>query len=143
MKISVRYARVTVTAHASAEVSRYLYAAKRKEENLRHEKRRHWAKEPFNESSTALHPLNQYQLTPEEQFYQKEALKFIMETLATCTPVQRERFLLFALDGMSFAEIAKLHGCSKYAVRDSIEAVRKKFQTIFKNSPHDLPFSGL
>ena len=102
----------------SIELQKEIYAvlneSRRKEERLCHEQRRHWCKEPFDENSTALQIPNQYQPTPEEQFYQKEALRFIMETLATCTPVQRERFLLFALDGMSFAKIAKLHGCSKY-----------------------------
>ena len=87
--------------------------------------------EPFDENSTALQIPNQYQPTPEEQFYQKEALRFIMETLATCTPVQRERFLLHALDGLSFSEIAQRQQCSKYAVRDSIQAVRKKFFSFF------------
>lgn len=36
---------------------------------------------------------------------------------------QRRRFLLYALDGLSYAEIAALCGCSKTSVFESIEAV--------------------
>ena len=60
-----------------------------------------------------------------------------MAVLALCTDAQRERFLLYALYDLSYAEVGKLCGCSKYAVRDSIAAVRKIFQNFFKNRPHD------
>ena len=52
--------------------------------------------------------------------------------LAFCTPTQRERFLLYALDGFNCAEIGEMCGCSKQAVQLSIEAVRKKFFKIFQ-----------
>lgn len=45
--------------------------------------------------------------------------------------------LLYALDGLSYAQIAARFGCSKYAVRDSIMAVRKIFKTFFENRLHD------
>ena len=37
----------------------------------------------------------------------KETLQEIAEALGSCTEVQRQRFLLFALEGLSYAEIAK------------------------------------
>ena len=46
---------------------------------------------------------------------------------------QRRRFLLYALDGLSLAEIGVLCGCSKVAVYQSVEAVRKKFINFFEN----------
>ena len=46
---------------------------------------------------------------------------------STCTEAQRRRFLLYALEGLSLAEIGVLCGCSKVAVYQSVEAVRKKF----------------
>ena len=49
------------------------------------------------------------------------------------TEAQRRRFLLYALDGLSLAEIGVLCGCSKVAVYQSVEAVRKKFINFFEN----------
>ena len=46
---------------------------------------------------------------------------------------QRRRFLLYALDGLSLAEIGVLCGCSKVAVYQSVEAVRKKFINFSEN----------
>ena len=45
-----------------------------------------------------------------------------MAVLDTCTEAQRRRFLLYALDGLSLAEIGVLCGCSKVAVYQSVEA---------------------
>ena len=55
-----------------------------------------------------------------------------MAVLALCTKTQRERFLLYALYDYSYAEIGHLCGCSKAAVHDSIEGVRKKFFKFFR-----------
>ena len=57
----------------------------------------------------------------------------LMAVLETCTEAQRRRFLLYALDGLSLAEIGVLCGCSKVAVYQSVEAVRKKFINFFEN----------
>ncbi len=56
----------------------------------------------------------------------------LMAVLASCTKTQQERFLLYALEGMSFSEIAVYCGCSKTSVYESIAAVRKKYQDFFK-----------
>ena len=73
-----------------------------------------------------------YCATPEELVCQRETLDEILAVLALCTDTQRERFLLYALDGLSFSEIAEMEGCTKAAVHYSIEAVRKKFMKFFK-----------
>lgn len=39
---------------------------------------------------------------------------------------------------MSFEQIARLDGCSKVAIHDSIEAVRKKFQKFFKKHLNEM-----
>lgn len=62
-----------------------------------------------------------------------ETLHELMTVLDTCTEAQRRRFLLYALDGLSLAEIGVLCGCSKVAVYQSVEAVRKKFINFFEN----------
>ena len=73
-----------------------------------------------------------YCATPEELVCQRETLDEILAVLALCTDTQRERFLLYALYDFSYVEIAKMCGCSKYAVRDSIMAVRKIFKKNFQ-----------
>ena len=62
-----------------------------------------------------------------------ETLHELMAVLDTCTEAQRRRFLLYALEGLSLAEIGVLCGCSKVAVYQSVEAVRKKFINFFEN----------
>lgn len=130
-----------IAVEVSKAVFFVLEEERHKEENLRHESRRHWDARAFDESIIAKesHHHSIYMETPEETYFRKEKFKAVYETLATCTPIQRERFLLYALDGLSFAEIARQQGCSKYAVRDSVEAVRKKNTETFDGLPPRKP----
>ena len=75
--------------------------------------------------------------SPEEYLCRMETLDELMAVLETCTEAQRRRFLLYALDGLSFSEIAALCGCSKSSVQGSIEAVRKIFKKILRNHPYE------
>ena len=43
-----------------------------------------------------------------------ETLGELMAVLDTCTEAQRRRFLLYALDGLTLAEIGTVCGCSKW-----------------------------
>lgn len=137
MKITIRYGEQLFIVDVSENIYLALDENRRKAENLYHEKRRHWDAHAFDESIIAKesHHHSIYMETPEETYFRKEKFKAVYETLATCTPIQRERFLLYALDGLSFAEIASQQGCSKYAVRDSVEAVRKKLQKLLMDYP--------
>ena len=74
-----------------------------------------------------------YGETPEEYLCRMETLGELMAVLDTCTEAQRRRFLLYALDGLTLAEIGTVCGCSKVAVYQSVEAVRKKFINFFEN----------
>lgn len=65
-----------------------------------------------------------------------------MTALSLCTEAQRRRFLLYALDGLSYEQIARLDGCSKVSVYESIAAVRKKLKEFFKYHPNETRFSG-
>ena len=143
MEITIKINGRDVTVEVSAEVAEYLDAGERKSENLSHEKRRHWDDREFDEYIIAVEGRLPYSASPEEQVCQKETWDEIMTMLALCTDTQRKRFLLHALYDLSYTEVGRLCGCSKYAVRDSIEAVRKIFQTFFKNRPHDCPLTGL
>ncbi len=78
-------------------------------------------------------------LTPEEVLEQKQLREEVYAALMQLPAIQaqRRRFLLYAMDGLSYAEIGTICGCSKYSVRDSIIAVRKIFKDFFENRPHE------
>lgn len=132
MEITIKINGQAVSVEVSYEVYEYLNQNDRKTENLSHQKRRHWDRREFDEYIFATECNHIYIPTPEEILCHKETMSEIMAVLATCTEVQQERFLLYALENMSLAEIALYFGCSKAAVRDSIAAVRKKYQDFFK-----------
>ena len=75
------------------------------------------------------------QYTPEDIVCQRETLALLLSILDTCTAIQRERFLLFALDGFGYTEIGMMQGCSRESVYESIQAVRRKFLKFFSNHP--------
>ena len=128
IKINGRFASVEV----SADVADYLEQAKRNNRKLYRERQRYWDGRECDEYIISTEGRLPYCATPEELVCQRETLDEILAVLALCTPTQRERFLLYALHDFSYAEIAEMCGCSKYAVRDSIVAVRKIFQTFFR-----------
>lgn len=131
MNIRIRINGAFVTVDATEEVCCFLMQAKRKEENLRHEQRRHWEQRGFDETALVIKH-GAYSSTPEQWLLRRERLEIIHATLMQCTPTQRRRFLLYALDGWSYAEIGQLCNCSKTAAQDSVEAVRKKIQKNLK-----------
>jgi RNA polymerase sigma-70 factor (ECF subfamily) len=125
MEITINYYGQAVSV--SVEVYEYLTQADHKAENLAHEQRRHWDGRECDEYIIAAEGRLPYCATPEELVCQRETLDEILAVLALCTDTQRERFLLYALYDFNCAEIGEMCGCSKQAVRLSIEAVRKKF----------------
>ena len=131
MEITIKINGRMVSVEVSDEVAECYNQGRRKAENLSHEKRRHWDDREFDEYIAATEGLMPYQPTPEEIVCQRETLDLLLSILDTCTSVQRDRFLLYALYDYTYDEIGLLYGCSKSAVRDSIEAVRKKFQNFF------------
>lgn len=143
MKIHVNIHGQTVTVEVSIEVSEYLDQVNHKTENLIHEKRRHWDKREFDDH-VIIHEFSRslYE-TPEQWMCRKETLQEIAEALESCTEVQRQRFLLYALEGLSYSDIAKHCGCSKAAVQDSIEAVRKKCKEFLNSDPTKRDFRAI
>ena len=139
MEITIKVNGSIVSIEVSTEVYEYLDHADHKVENLYHEKRRHWDERAFDEYIVATEGLLPYQPTPEDIACQRETLAQLLSVLDSCTAIQRERFLLYAIYEYTYDEIGAMYGCSKYAVRDSIEAVRKIFK---KNLPID-PTNGL
>lgn len=132
MEITIKINGQTVSVEVSTEVYEYLDQADHKDENLSHQKRRHWDMREFDEYIIATECSHIYIPTPEEILCRRETMCELMAVLASCTETQQERFLLYALEDMSLSEIAIYCGCSKAAVWGSITAVRKKYQKFFK-----------
>ncbi|MGO0985131.1 RNA polymerase sigma factor [Clostridioides difficile] len=143
MEITIKINGQAVSAEVSYEVYECLCESDRKTENLSHQKRRHWDMREFDEYIIATECSHIYTPTPEEILCHRETMCELMAVLATCTEVQQERFLLYALEDMSFSEIALYCGCSKNAVMQSISAVRKKYKDFCKKYMYEMPFSGL
>ena len=132
MEITIKINGRFVSVEVSAEVADYLEQAKRNNRKLYRERQRYWDGRECNEYIIATEGRLPYCATPEELVCQRETLEEILAVLALCTKTQRKRFLLFALYDYSYAEIGKMCGCSKGAVYDSIEGVRKKFFKFFR-----------
>ena len=115
MEITIKINGRFVSVEVSAEVADYLEQAKRNNRKLYRERQRYWDGRECDEYIISTEGRLPYCATPEE---------------LVC---QRERFLLYALYDFSYVKIAEMCGCSKYAVRDSIMAVRKNFKKFFQN----------
>ena len=133
MEVIINYNGQALSVEVTVEVYEYLDRADHKTENLAHEQRRHWDGREFDEYIAFTEGVGVYRETPEEYLCRMETLHELMAVLDTCPEPQRRRFLLYALDGLSLAEIGVLCGCSKVAVYQSVEAVRKKFINFFEN----------
>lgn len=130
MEVTIKINGQNLSVEVSVEVYEYLDEADHKEENLAHEKRRHWDGREFDEYIAATEGRLPYRETPEEQVCRMETRDELLSVLESCTEAQRRRFLLYALDGFSYAEIAQLCGCTKNAAFQSVEAVRKRFKKL-------------
>ena len=135
MEITIKINGRMTVVEVSAEVAEVMDAGRRKAENLSHEQRRHWDGREFDEYIVAAEGLLPCQYTPEDIVCQRETLALLLSILDTCTAIQRERFLLFALDGFGYTEIGMMQGCSRESVYESIQAVRRKFLKFFSNHP--------
>ncbi len=128
MEVIINYNGQVLSVEVTVEVYEYLDRADHKEENLSHEKRRHWDGREFDEYIAFTEGVGVYSETPEEYLCRKETLDELLAVLDSCTEAQRHRFLLYALDGLTYEQIGRICGCSKVAVFNSIEAVRKKLK---------------
>ena len=137
MEVTINYNGQAVAVEVTLEVYEFLDQADHKAENLSHEQRRHWDGREFDEYIVATEGVGIYGETPEEYLCRMETLGELMAVLDTCTEAQRRRFLLYALDGLTLAEIGTVCGCSKVSVYESIDAVRKKFLKFFANYPNE------
>ncbi len=75
----------------TVEVYEYLDRADHKEENLSHEKRRHWDGREFDEYIVFTEAAGVCSETPEEYVCRKETLEELLSALARCTDIQQRR----------------------------------------------------
>lgn len=130
MEVHIKTNGKSVVVDVSVGVFSYLDRADHKDENLAHEKRRHWDGREFDEYIVAHECSRSYYETPEDWLCRRETLREIMLALESCTAKQRQRFLMFALEGLSCSQIGNICGCSKASVQDSIYAVRRKVKRL-------------
>ena len=132
MEITIKINGRFVSVEVSAEVADYLEQAKRNNRKLYRERQRYWDGRECDEYIISTEGRLPYCATPEELVCQRETLDELLAVLALCTDTQRERFLLYAMNGLSFSEIAEIYGCTKGSVQTSINAVRKIFRKFLK-----------
>lgn len=137
MGITIRKHRRNLSYDDAATVSEVWVIAKRFSKSFYREWQDHWDERGYDEYIVSVEGRLPYCESPEEYICRMETRREILAVLALCTTKQRERFLLYALYDLSYEEVGKICGCSKYAVRDSIDAVRKIFQKFAQNLPHD------
>lgn len=142
MEVAIKINGQALSVEVSVDVYEYLDRADHKEENLAHEKRRHWDIREFDEYIIAAEGRT-YQETPESirlpygntgRAYDRVVpLHRGTAAAVSCSTL---------LDGLSYEQIARLDGCSKVSVYESIAAVRKKLKEFFKYHPNETRFSG-
>ena len=108
MEVTINDNGQMVSVEVTEEVYAFLDYAEHKEENLAHEQRRHWDGREFDEYIVQKEGRIRFVQSPEQELYQKETMRVILRALEHCTESQRRRFLLYALDGMSYTQIGNL-----------------------------------
>lgn len=69
----------------------------------------------------------------EDEVYKKILNEEIKDALLSLNKIQRSRFIMYYFDDMTYEEIAKIEGCTKRAIKFSVDAARKNLQKMLKN----------
>ena len=95
-------------------------------ERQRNERRFHYDKRVIEDYIIA-NEQSRFLKSAEDIYIDREAIK---KALDSCTPIQRRRFCLNKIYGYTYAEIAKLEGCSVNVIFKSVSAVTKKLKDL-------------
>jgi len=128
MKIQWKFADGTTSeVEVNEEIGNYITASRHKESNLDRKERYH---------SYSLDAIDYEGLeyatdtTPETEMSSKEEAARVNVALDKLSETQQRRLLMLA-DGLSIREIARREGVDHRAIRESIDAARKKFKKNF------------
>ena len=128
MKIQWKFADGTTSeVEVNEEIGNYITASRREESNLDRKERYH---------SYSLDAIDYEGLeyatdtTPETEMSSKDDADRVNAALDKLSETQQRRLLMLA-DGLSMREIARFEGVDHRAIRESIEAARKKFKKNF------------
>jgi DNA-directed RNA polymerase specialized sigma24 family protein len=128
MKIQWKFADGTTSeVEVNEELGAFITASRREEDNLSRKERYH-----CYSLDAILFEGKEYgdNHTPETEMEIAERNKRLYNAMKTLTAVQQRRLLMLA-DGLSMREIARLESVDHRAIRESIEAARKKFKKNF------------
>ena len=95
-------------------------------ERQRNERRFHYDKRGIEDYIIA-NEQSRFLKSAEDIYIDREAIK---KALDSCTPTQRRRSCLNKIYGYTYAEIAKLEGCSVNVIFKSVSAVTKKLKDL-------------
>ena len=128
MKITWKFADGTTSeVEVNEEIGNYITASRREESNLDRKERYHCYSLDAIDYEGLEYATD---TTPETEMTSKEEVARANAALDKLSETQQRRLLMLA-DGLSIREIARREGVDHRAVRESIEAARKKFKKNF------------
>jgi RNA polymerase sigma-70 factor (ECF subfamily) len=90
------------------------------------------------ESEETLISIPSSEVSPEERLAQRQEADRVSRALEMLTPEQREAILLSRYQGLSYAEIAQISGCSEGAVKTRVfRAMEALKRILVEDSPGD------
>ena len=95
-------------------------------ERQRNERRFHYDKRGIEDYIIA-NEQSRFLKSAEDIYIDREAIKKVLDS---CISIQRRRFCLNKIYGYTYAEIAKLEGCSINVIFKSVSAVTKKLKDL-------------
>lgn len=109
-----------------------LFEQERKDlDNERKWNERHLSDYDVDGTDTALKNKNK-PTSLDDRVHHLTQLEQAKEVISSCSPIQRKRFYLNRILGLTYEEIAQKENCGKTAVFKSINAVEKKLEKIKK-----------
>ena len=118
-----------IEVEISEDVFAVFEESRKQEIRYDHERRDHIDKRGLD-NRFVIQELDRNAESLEEQYLRKERLEQILNVIESCTPLQKQRFYLYAICGLTYDEIATIQCCSTMAVCSSVRKVKER---ILKN----------
>jgi RNA polymerase sigma-70 factor (ECF subfamily) len=106
--------------------------------HLSHQDERHSEYQELSEEELSKRG-DAYMPSAEDMALNKLFIEEMKSAFLQLPPAQAKRYLLAHAMGFSYAEIARMEGCSIKAVQKSLIAAKKKLQTILRNGVAETP----